>query len=346
MYELDDTSYFYLLAAAVLLAMLFAYNSFWKRRAWRRFGNPEMVRKLAPERSAVKPVLRFVFMCMALVSITVALVNPRIGTRTETIKREGIDIVFAVDVSKSMLCEDIAPNRLEKSKQIVSQLINQLAGDRIGIVAYAGAAFPTLPITTDYAVAKMFLQGMNTDIVSSQGTALDDAITLATDYFDKDQQPSKMVILLSDGEDHGSGFDDALARATKQGVRILTVGIGTEKGGPIPLKQGSRALGFKRDSNDEVVITKRNVTSLRHIGSVTKGGFVDGNNTKAVVDYVKKALDNIERSEFETQQYTDYNSHFQWFIGLAMLFLAAAALLSDRKSKWWRKLNLFNERPQ
>src|SRR5690606_13148132 len=223
MYELDDTSYFYLLAAAVLLVVLFAYNSVWKRRAWRRFGNPGMVRRLAPERSVVKPVLRFAFMCMALVSITVALVNPRIGTRTETIKREGIDIVFAVDVSKSMLCEDIAPNRLEKSKQIVSQLINQLAGDRIGIVAYAGAVFPTLPITTDYAVAKMFLQGMNTDIVSSQGTALDDAITLATDYFDKDQQTSKMVILLSDGEDHGSGFDDALAQATKQGVRILTV---------------------------------------------------------------------------------------------------------------------------
>lgn len=346
MYELDNTDYFYLLAATVLLVLLFAYNIYWRRSAKRRFGSPDMVARLSPERSSVKPVLRFTLLLLALVSLVIGLVNPRIGTRTETIKREGIDIVFAVDVSKSMLCEDIAPNRLEKSKQIVSQIINQLAGDRIGIVAYAGAAFPMLPITTDYSVAKMFLQGMSTDMVSSQGTALDDAIMLATGYFDKDSQTSKLVILLSDGEDHGSGFDEALSDANKQGVRILSVGVGTEKGGPIPIKQGNRAMGFKRDMQDEVVITKRNVESLRHIGGVTKGGFVDGNNTKAVVDYVQKALENIERNEFETQQFTDYNSQFQWFIGFGILLIVAETLLSDRKSKWWRKLNLFNEKPQ
>jgi Ca-activated chloride channel family protein len=274
----------------------------------------------------------------------IALVNPKIGTKSETIKRQGIDVVFAVDVSKSMLCEDIAPSRLEKSKQLVSQIINQLAGDRIGIVAYAGSAFPVLPITTDYSVAKMFLQSMNPGMVSSQGTSLDEAIKLSSTYFDDDKQANKLVILISDGEDHSEGASEAAEEANKLGLKIITIGLGTEKGGPIPLKENGHVKSFKRDQNDEVVITKLNQESLRAIAKNTKGGYINGNNTKEVLEFVKNALDNIEKTEFETEQFTDYNSQFQWFLGIAFVLLFVEVFFLERKTKWLKKLNLFNEK--
>ncbi|MFY8110434.1 MAG: VWA domain-containing protein, partial [Flavobacterium sp.] len=176
--ELDEKKYLYLLILLPLLVVVFLYNLYWKRKKQREFGSVEMVQKLSPDSSSFKSVLKLIVLVLAFACLILGLVNPKIGTKMETVKREGIDIVFAVDVSKSMLAEDIAPSRLEKSKQIVSQIINQLGSDRIGIVAYAGSAFPVLPITSDYGVAKMFLQSMNTDIVSSQGTSLDEAIKL------------------------------------------------------------------------------------------------------------------------------------------------------------------------
>jgi Ca-activated chloride channel family protein len=276
--------------------------------------------------------------------LVIGLVNPKIGTKSETVKREGIDIVFAVDVSKSMLCEDVAPSRLEKSKQIVSQIINQLVGDRIGIVAYAGSAFPVLPITTDYGVAKMFLQSMNPSMVSSQGTSLDEAIKLSSTYFDDDKKTSKLLILISDGEDHSEGAIDAAEEASKLGLKIITIGIGTAKGGPIPLKENGRVLSFKRDQNNAVVVTKLNEESLKVISKNTKGGYVNGNNTKEVLEYVKNALDNIEKTEFEAQQFTDYNSQFQWFLGIAFFLLLLDVFFLERKTKWLKKLNLFNEK--
>jgi Ca-activated chloride channel family protein len=243
-----------------------------------------------------------------------------------------------------MLCEDVAPSRLEKSKQIVSQIVNQLVGDRIGIVAYAGSAFPVLPITTDYGVAKMFLQSMNPNMVSSQGTSLDDAIKLSSTYFEDDKKTSKLLILISDGEDHSEGASDAAEEANKLGLKIITIGLGTPKGGPIPLKENGRVLSFKRDQNNEVVVTKLNEESLKIIAKNTKGGYINGNNTKEVLEYIKKALDNIEKNEFEAQQFTDYNSQFQWFLGMAFFLLFIDVFFLERKTEWLKKLNLFNEK--
>lgn len=344
MYELDEKKYLYLLFLIPILVLLFLYNQYWKRKKQREFGDLELVKKLSPEKSVFKPVLKFSVLLLALACFIIALVNPKIGTKTETVKREGIDVVFAVDVSKSMLCEDVAPSRLEKSKQIVSQIINQLAGDRIGIVAYAGSAFPVLPITTDYSVAKMFLQSMNPGMVSSQGTSLDEAIKLSSTYFEEDKQTNKLLILISDGEDHSEGANDAAEEANKAGLKIITVGIGTEKGGPIPLKENGRVESFKRDQNDEVVITKLNQESLQEIAKNTKGGYVNGNNTKEVLEYVKNALDNIEKTEFETEQFTDFNSQFQWFLGIGFVLLFLDVFFLERKTKWVKKLNLFNEK--
>ena len=344
MYELEEKSYLYLLGIIPVLVLLFLYVQYWKRKKQREFGDVDLVKKLSPNRSVFKPTLKFTLLILAFVGLVLGLVNPKIGTKMETIKREGIDIVFAMDVSKSMLAEDVAPNRLEKSKQIVSQIINQLGNDRIGIVAYAGSAFPVLPITTDYSVSKMFLQSMNTSMVSSQGTSLDEAIKLSSTYFDKGNKTSKLLILISDGEDHSEGATDAAAEANKNGMKIITIGIGTEKGGPIPIKENGVVQSFKRDNNNEVVITKLNQESLKEIAKATKGGYVNGSSTKEVLAYVKKALDNIQKTEFEATQMADFQSQFQWFLGIAFALLFLDVFLLDRRTNWIMKLNLFNEK--
>ena len=346
MYELEEKGYLYLLFIIPILVVVFLYIQYWKRKKQREFGDVLLVKKLSPEKSVFKPVLKFIVFLLALVALIFGLVNPKIGTKMETVKREGIDIVFAVDVSKSMLAEDVAPSRLEKSKQIVSQIINQLGNDRIGIVAYAGSAFPVLPITTDYGVAKMFLQSMNTTMVSSQGTSLDDAIKLSNTYFDKGNKTSKLLILISDGEDHSEGAEVAAEEANKNGMKIITIGVGTEKGGPIPMKRNGIVESFKRDNNNNVVITKMNPESLTAIAKATKGGYINGNNTKDVLAYIKKALDNIQKTEFEATQMADFQSQFQWFLGIAFTILFLDIFLLERKTNWIEKLNLFNEKEQ
>ena len=342
--ELDESKYLYLLFIVPFFVLLFLYNQYWKRKKQREFGDLDLVKKLSPEKSVFKPILKLVVILLALIGLIFGLVNPKIGTKMEIVKREGIDIVFAMDVSKSMLAEDVAPSRLEKSKQIVSQIINQLGSDRIGIVAYAGSAFPVLPITTDYGVAKMFLQSMNTDIVSSQGTSLDEAIKLSATYFDEKSKTSKLLIMISDGEDHSEGAEDAAEEATKLGMKIITIGVGTEKGSTIPLRVNGVVESFKRDNNNEVVITKLNKEGLTTIARATKGGYVDGTNTKAVLDYVKNALDNIQKTEFESTQMANFQSQFQWFLGIAFALLFLDVFLLERKTKWVQKLNLFNEK--
>lgn len=344
MYELEETKYLWLLVALPLLTLIFLFNLYWQRRKQREFGDTDLLRKLTPERSVFKNVLKFVVLLLAMASLVWALVNPKIGTKIETVKREGIDIVFAMDVSKSMLAEDVAPNRLEKSKQLVSQIINNLGSDRIGIVAYAGSAFPVLPITSDYGVAKMFLQSMSPGMVSSQGTSLDEAIKMSIGYFDKDSKTNKLLILISDGEDHSEGAEDAADEARKAGLKIITIGVGTERGGPIPLRRNGVVDSFQRDQNNEVVISKLNQATLEAIAKNTKGGYVNGNNTKQVLDYIKNALDHIEKTEFESTQMADFESQFQWFIGIAFALLFIDIFLLERRTQWLKKLNLFNEK--
>jgi Ca-activated chloride channel family protein len=340
--ELDEKKYLYLLFILPLVVLVFLFNLYWKRKKQREFGDLEMVKKLSPESSVFKPVLKVTVLILALLGLILGLVNPKIGTKMETVKREGIDIVFAIDVSKSMLAEDVAPNRLDKSKQIVSQIIKQLGSDRIGIVAYAGSAFPVLPITTDYSVAKMFLQSMNTDMVSSVGTSFNEAIKLSSTYFD-DKKTSKLLIMISDGEDHNESADEAAEEANKLGIKIITIGVGTEKGGTIPLKRNGIVEGFKKDNNNEVVITKLVPESLTAIAKATKGGYVNGNNTKEVLEYVKNALNNIQKTEFEATEMADFQSQFQWFLGFAFLLLFVDVFLLERKTSWVKKLDLFNE---
>jgi Ca-activated chloride channel family protein len=231
-----------------------------------------------------------------------------------------------------MLAEDVAPNRLEKSKQIVNQIINKLTSDRVGIVAYAGKAFPQLPITTDYSSAKMFLSNMNTDMISSQGTAIDEAIQLSTTYFDKNINTSKLLIIISDGEDHNNSSLDIAKMAAQNGIKIHTIGVGKEKGSPIPMKKNGITQNYKRDNNNEVVITKLNKKVLTDIAEITQGTFIVGQNTSFVI-----------KTEIESTQFSDYEDQFQLFIFIALIFLFLEIFLFESKTSWIKKLNLFND---
>jgi Ca-activated chloride channel family protein len=344
LYILEEEIYFWLLLAIPAVLLLFLGVLFWKKRAQRKFADVELFKKLSPDRSVFKSVLKITFFCLGIACLTMALVNPKIGTELETIKREGVDIVFALDVSKSMLAEDIAPNRLEKAKRLVTEIINNLGGDRVGIIGYAGSAFPQVPITTDYGTAKLFLQSMNTDMVSSQGTAIGEAIELATTYYNDADQPNKLLFILSEGEDHAGGFSDIAEKAAENGIRVYTIGVGTVKGGPIPIKRNGVVLRYMKDNQGETVITKLHPETLKQIAEQGNGQYLYGANTQQVVRQVEDILVDLERKAFETKQYAGYEDQFQWLLGLGIAFLLLELFLLERKTEWLKRLDLFREK--
>ena len=344
MFLLEDKTYLWLLIGIPVIVLLYLMVIFWQKRTQRKFADKELLDKLSPNRSTGKQVMKIILLCLAIASFVIALVNPQFGTKLETVKREGVDVVFAIDVSKSMLAEDIAPNRLEKSKQLVTQIINNLASDRVGIIAYAGSAFPQLPITTDYAAAKMFLQNMNTDMLSSQGTAIKEAIEMSKTYFNDDEQTNRVLFLISDGEDHEGNIEEIAEEAARQGIRIVTIGVGTSKGGPIPIKRNGVIQNYKKDNQGETVITRLEEETLKEIASAANGRYVDGRVTSQVVEEVTEILQNMDKKEFESQQIAEYKSQFQWFLGLGLLFLLLDVLLLERQTAWLKRLNLFNEK--
>lgn len=344
MVQFEETLYFYLLGIIPVLILLFLLLQVWKKAKQQEFAQYHLLQKLAPERSKFKSWLKLFLLLAGLFFLVFGLVNPKIGTKLETVKREGVDIVFAVDVSKSMLAEDIAPNRLEKAKRLVSEIINQLASDRIGIIAYAGQAYPQLPITTDYGAAKMFLQSMNTDMLSSQGTAIDAAINLASSYFDDQDQTNRVLFIISDGEDHSEGTTEAaVEQATENGIVVYTIGVGKTKGAPIPIKKNGIVQRLKKDSEGEVVITKLNQNVLTAIANKGNGQYILGDNTDSAVSYIKEELNKMDKKEFEAKQFAEFKDQFQWFLGIALFFLFLDILVLNRKTAWLKKLNLFND---
>ena len=343
MYQLEETKYIYYLAIVAALLLLFALVAFWKRKKQKSFADYNLLQKLSPETSSFKSILKMLVVVLALSSLVIALVNPKMGTKIKTIKREGVDIVFALDVSKSMLAEDIVPNRLEKSKQIISKIIDKLGSDRVGIIIYAGNAYPLLPITTDQAAAKMFLQNADPDMVSSQGTAINEALKLAKTFYDDDEQTNRYLFIVSDGEDHEENVSYIAEEAKEEGIKIFTIGVGTPEGGPIPLKRENTLIGYKKDREGEVVITRLNENTLQQIANDGDGKYMFGNNTAKTVEFIDDLLIKADKKEFETKQFSDYKDQFQWFIGFGLLFLVIDILLLEKKTKWVQRLNLFNE---
>ena len=343
MYQLEETHFFILLIIIPIIWVGFFIISRWKKNKQEKFASTILMNYLSPNRSKFKTRLKLFIFSLSILCLVFALVNPKIGTQLETVKREGVDIVFTVDVSKSMIAEDVAPNRLEKTKRLVSAILNELVSDRIGIVAYAAQAIPQLPITTDYGSAKMFLQALNTDMLSSQGTALNSAIDLATTFFNDNDQTNRLIFLISDGEDHYEKSYESAKKASDLGIKIFTFGIGSEKGAPIPIKRNGIIESYKKDIDGEVVITKKNEEVLTKIAEVTGGLYKEGNNTNDVIEFVVKLLKDMDKKEFEAKKFVSYKDRFQSFLIGALFFLIIDLLLFEKKTKWLQKLNLFNE---
>lgn len=344
MFEFESPYYFILLLLIPIgLVAQKAYLN-WQMEKQAEFSEPQALEKLLVNSSKQISRIKFMLQIMAVFFIVLALVNPKLGSKVETVPAKGVEIVFAIDVSKSMLCADIQPNRLEKAKQIMTQIINSIGSDRIGIVAYAGSAYPILPMTTDYELAKMFTQSINTDIISSQGTAIESAIQTSVDFFDNPTS-GKAIILLSDGEDHENTSFDVSKLTKAKNVKIITVGIGTSNGGTIEFAD---ELGFqqvKKDKNGQVVVTKLNEEVLQKIASETNGTYCNDTQISKAVATIKSALTSVKQQEFKAQQLAQKQSQFQWFLGIAFLLLLLDFFMinTNLKMKNWfqnKRMNL------
>ena len=344
MYQLEETSYFYILLIIPIMIIGFVFLKTWKKNIQKKYISENLLQFLSPNISNFKPRIKLLFLILFILFSTIALVNPKIGTELKTVKREGVDIVFALDVSKSMLAEDIAPNRLEKAKRIVSEIINTLNNDRVGVIAYAATALPILPITDDYSTAKTFLQSLNTDMLSSQGTAIIQSINLAQKFYDDEDQTNRVLCILSDGEDHEVERQNLLELAEQSGITIITIGLGSVKGAPIPIKENNIVKSYKKDENGDVVVTKLNTQLLNTIANSSSGIYIKGVNTELVVEEISKRLKEMDKKEFESKQFVAYKDQFQWFISFAILFLSLELLVFEKKTYWVKKLNLFNEK--
>lgn len=303
-----------------------------KRRALERFGESELVRKLAASVSRRGLIAKRISLLGALTLLIVALARPQFGTRVETVKREGQDIVVALDVSNSMLAEDIAPNRLEKAKLAVSRLIDRLEGDRIGLVAFAGEAFVQSPLTVDYTAARLFLNAMEPDLVPIQGTNLGAALDVSLRALDEQERQYRVLIVITDGEDHEGEIEEALTRANESGIRIYAVGIGSPDGVPIPdFDAQGRRRGFKRDADGNVVTTKLEEATLRHIADETGGRYIRVTSRGNELDELAEQIAGMEGREIEAQRLTQYEERYQIFLGLALALLVVELLVPDRR---------------
>ena len=343
MYQFDNPNFLYLaLIIPFLMLINYLYMS-WRKKIQDSYSDSELLEIISPNRSNFKLNLKLILECLAILLLSIGLANPKIGTELNSINREGVDIVFAIDVSKSMLAEDVAPNRLLRSKRIISEIINSLNSDRVGIVAYAAQAIPQVPLTTDFASVKNFLQIIDTDMLSSQGTSIDSALNLSANFFDQNSETNRVLILLSDGEDHDDIPESLINLIIENNINLISIGVGQDNGSTIPIKVNGRIDSYKKDSNGEVVITKRNSEILNKIANSSGGEYIDGNITEEALENVKVKLDKIDKSEFETSQFVEYKQQFQIFILLALLFIIVDIFIFQTKTKWIQNLNLFNE---
>lgn len=344
MLKYENITFLYLLALIPLLIIFFYLFLRWRNNAIKRLGSSQIVEKMMPMFSNFKLKLKFWIYAIATISLILALANPQFGSKLEEVKREGIDIMIAIDLSNSMLAEDLPPNRLERAKQSISRMIDRLEGDRIGLVVFAGDAYVQLPITTDYSAAKLFLSTINTEIVPTQGTAIGKAIDLCINSFDFENGQSKSIIIITDGENHE---DDAIKKAkdaNKKGVVVHTIGMGSEQGGPIPLKNNRGQIkSYQKDKQGETVITKLNESMLKQIATSGNGSYIRANSTRSGLDALFNEINKMEKNKIDSKVFTDYKDRFQWLLGFSIILLVIEMLLLERKNKWSNKIQLFED---
>lgn len=342
MFRFAHTYYFYLFALIPLFTLLFFYFMIWRKRAAMRFGDWNITRQLVPDYSFRKPVVKFVGLMMVMALLILSLANPQTGSRLEKVKRKGIDLMICLDVSNSMMAQDIKPDRLERAKQAITRLIDNLDGDRIGIIVFAGKAYTQLPITTDYAAAKMFISTISPGIVPVQGTAIAQAIETASGSFGESKH-NKAIIVITDGEDHEGSVLEQTEAAVQKGIVIYTIGMGLPEGVPIPVYNGNVQIGYKKDENGQTVMSKLDETLLQRVASVGKGMYVRATTSETGLNKVFDDIARIQKSEIEEKQFSDYESRFQYFTGLALLILLLDLFIFERKTRWLRRFRPFEK---
>ena len=330
--KFENPMLLHLLWGVLVLLFFFITVIRYKKKLMQRFGNPEILEKLVGNFSPGLRNLKIFLILCAYVSLVIALANPQIGTKTEEVKREGIDIMVALDVSSSMLAEDIKPNRLEKAKHAVSKLIELLQGDRIGIVAFSGMAHIQCPLTLDYSAARLFLSIINTDLIPQPGTAIGDAIRTSLKAFNREERKHKVLILITDGEDHESKPLEAAKEAEQEGVIIYTVGIGSPQGVPIPIyDRAGNQTGFKKDRNGSVVTTKLDVTTLQKIAYQTGGKYYLASSSEAELDDIYTEIGALEKKELVSRQFSQYEDRFQVFLLIGLILILLEIFIPERR---------------
>jgi Ca-activated chloride channel family protein len=337
MFRFEHPEYLYLLVLLPVFLLLFLHAVYIKKRNLKRFGNMKILKGLMPDGSLKKQRLKFwlLFVCLGLFILVVA--GPQFGSKLETVKRQGIEVMICLDVSNSMLSNDINPSRLDKSKQILSKLIDDLRDDKIGLIVFAGDAFIQLPITSDYVSAKMFLSSINPSMVPTQGTAIGAAINLAISSFSPSEKSEKTIILITDGENHEDDALGAAKAANEKGIKINVLGVGSLQGGPIPTSNNN----YQKDKEGTMIITKLNEQMCREIATAGNGMYARTDNTNSALKALQKELNKLTKSEVESKVYTSYDEKYlipAWFL---LFFLIVEFFVLDRKNRVLSKIKLF-----
>ncbi len=339
MFRFAHSEYLLLLAFVPLLVVLHYYYARKRVRNMAAFGDLELLAALAPNVSASRPKWKFWLQLSALCLLILATARPQFGMKEQLVKRQGIEVMVALDISNSMMAQDIQPNRLERSKMFLSKLVDEMVDDKVGLVVFAGDAFTQIPITSDYVSAKMFLENINPTLIARQGTAIGTALDIAIKSFGAESEASKAIILITDGENHE---DDAIAAAklaAERGIKLVVVGMGKPEGSPIPI---AGSMSFHKDKDGNVVVSKLNEQMCRDLASASgEGLYVRADNTNNALRVISKELDTMAKSEIETKVFAEYNEQYQSFVLLAFLLLILDFFILGRKNKKLSKIDLF-----
>ncbi len=345
MLRFENELWFWGMLLVPILAILFIFLTQWRKRAIKRSGDEILIRRLSQGYSPRRQRLKTALYLLALFFIFIGLANPQLGSKLEKVKRQGVDVIIAIDVSRSMLAEDIQPNRLERAKQLVSRMIDNMKGDRVGLIVFAGNAYLQMPLTIDYAAAKLFLKSVSTGMVPTQGTSIGDALDLAINNFDRDQRYAKALMLITDGENHEQGAIDLANEAKENGIIIHTLGVGSEEGTRIPEYDARGQLrGWKQDKNGQEIISKLNEAFLQEIATISDGEYFRLKGDRKEVGAILSQLDDMQKKDFEDRVFTDYEDQFQYFILVAIILIIIEMLISARSVGWFRNWSLFGDK--
>jgi Ca-activated chloride channel family protein len=341
MFRFANPYLLYVLLLIPVLSVIFYITRRARQKAIAQIGDQSLMQQLMPDASDARPVIKFVMLMLILASVTLGLARPQFGSRLQEVKRKGIEIMIALDVSNSMNAQDIQPSRLQRSKQAIAKLVEKLNDDRIGLVVFAGDAYTQIPITTDYVSAKMFLNNISTGIVPVQGTAIGKAIEQSIRSFPANSELQKAIIIITDGENHEDNPVEMAKLAADKGILVFTLGMGLPEGAPIPLG-AENAQNFKKDQSGQVVISKLDETTLQQIAAAGGGMYVRANNTQAGLNTLFDRINSLSRKEYDSKIYSDYDDQFQYFFAFALIILIADFILLERKNKWLKGFKVFD----